>query len=64
MHQSEVPATGIGLLSGKGRFKQDSAAVQEIIARRVILIDPNTYVLEGRHFQDGTISGQGAVFHL
>lgn len=64
MHQCEVPAAGIGLLPGKGGFKQDGAAVQEIVARRVILIDSNTYILERRHSQDGTVSGQGAIFHL
>ncbi len=64
MHQGEIPAAGIGLLPGEGVFKQDGAAVQEIIARRVILIDSNAYILERRHSQDGTISGQGAVFHL
>lgn len=37
MHQSEVPTAGIGLFPGEGGFKQDGAAVQEIIARRVKL---------------------------
>ena len=46
MHQGEIPAAGIGLLPGEGVFKQDGAAVQEIIARRVILIDSNAYILE------------------
>lgn len=64
MHQSEVPTAGIGLFPGEGGFKQDGAAVQEIIARRVILIDPNAYVFKRCHSQDGTIPRQSAVFHL
>ena len=64
MHQGKVSTTRIRILPGEGGFDQDGMSIQEIIARDVVLIDSNANLLEGGHSQDGTVPGQGAVFHL